>query len=490
MNSNSNRSWRRENVRTPIDYYASPPVTSALLAAWGCPPSDCREVSLVTPEAGECLARCTVEYLAVLSRRVAVEKNGQAPVKSIVRSDLPSEFRAELERGDGAIAINQPLGYFRPFPGEDGRPLPDRTTFFLDIDIFHPNPTWIFDHPLDGYRLLESTYQVVRDYLRQNRIDAAIVSSGRGYHVVAMVPHTAPAMRRLLDLKGQLSPEIIDFLAHPQPHSKRSQAIPINTERVFWGARKLENFMYSEILPAARARSEWPVTISDPGEHGIALDPTSANRNTETATMGAVGSLYTKPQVLFNYAGPYLTRKVRAVVLNGRAIEYGDLKRLLQARQNYQLAVDNIEWFLDVSPGGIPDASRGIERLIERYERSRLVELHHALDRHEQLSAGDWEALVHDLSLVAFRNPRVGRATAYPYPNLLDPNYLKEFVAGLYAEWRGTYGLLAFKRIEQVLSGFYYNNPAILSQFHYEPVNWQRALCSGPEKLDTCLRGM
>ena len=463
-------------IQTAIDYYADPVVSRALLSCWGCPVKVCPDVALPDPEAAGCLEQCTVAYLAVSSTRIAAKKRG-IPVKSIRRWMLPAQFQKELSAGDGALEITQPLGYYHPPSAVAERPLveqvPDRTLLFLDFEAFNQeDPTWAFKYPRWAFEALEGTYQTLTGYFAARGINALVAMSGRGYHVVSCIPHGAPAMSRLIELGYSLSPEVRYFLDHPWPGSKRDAPIPWNTERAYWGARQLEQYIYTRTIGPTRAKSDMPVEMSDRGEYGISFDATSMNRTTETGGFGSPVAIYTKPQVRYHYGGRFPTRSVRAVVLNGEVHEYGDLAQMLAVREDYREAVANASWWLELSPEGIPDGSAGIERLIDGYGNSALADFHAVMNQHYRLDRPEWQALVADLGRAALEDSRIGQATGRPNPALLDPDLLNDFLFALYARWQPAHGLHAFKRAEFVLSGFYYNESSLLRQFNYEAIDW------------------
>jgi len=463
-------------IKTAIDYYADPAVSRALLSCWGCPVAECAEVSLPDPGVAGCLERCTVAYLAVSSTRIAAKKQG-VPVKSIQQWTLPSQFQEELRAGDGALAINQPLGYFRPPATHVDRPLaeqlPERTLLFLDFEAFNEeDPTWAFKYPRRAFEELEGTYGSLTGYFAARRINALVAMSGRGYHVISLVPSQTPAMSRLIALGHSLSPEVYHFLDHPWPGSKREDPIPWNTERAYWGARQLEHYIYTQTIGPTRAQTAVPVEMSDRGEYGISFDATSMNRTVETGGFGSPAAIYTKPQVHYDLGGRFPTRSVRAVVLDGKVHEYGDLGRMLLVREDYREAVANVAWWMALSPSGIPDGSAGIEGLMDAYGESALAGFHAVMNEHYRLDSAEWQALVADLGRAALEDPRVGQATGRPNPALLDPDLLNDFVFGLYERWQPAHGWHAFKRVAFVLSAFYYNEPALLRQFNYEPIDW------------------
>lgn len=464
-------------IESAIDYYGNPAVSQTLLSCWGCPMEYCPDVSLPDPDAADCLGHCTVEYLAVSSTRIAAKKQGGVPVRSIERWTLPTQFQKELRAGDGALEISQPLGYFRPPPALAGRlpaeQVPERTLLFLDFEAFNGDDAmWAFKYPRQAFAALEPTYRTLTAYFAGKGINAMVAMSGRGYHVISHVPFSSGAMAQLVELGYSLSPEVTNFLDHPRPGSKRDRPIPWNTERAFWGMRQLEHYIYTQTIGRTRAETGVPVEMSDRGRYGVSFDATSMNRTTETAGFGTPASIYTKPHVRYHFGGRFPTRSIRAVIMNGEVHEYGDLERMLAVREDYRQAVANVVWLLEVSPAGIPDGSTGVGRLIAEYQGSALAGLHAVMNEQYRLDDTQWQALVEDVGRAALEDVRVGRATARPKPALLDPDLLNGFVFGLFERWRMAHELHAFKRVAFVLAAFYYNEPALLHQFHYEPIEW------------------
>lgn len=466
-------------IETAIDYYADPAVSRALLSCWGCPTADYPDLSLTDAAAAACLEQCTVAYLAVSSLRIAAQKQNRVPFRAIRRWKLPAQFQQELNGGDGALEINQPLGYFHPPPplAEKGaaEQWPERTLLFLDIEAFNADDaTWAFKHPRQTFRLLEGAYQTLLAYFVERGIDALVTVSGRGYHFVSRVPWQAPAMEKLAALGHHLSPEVRHFLNNPRPGSKRQAPIPLQTERAFWGMRQLEHFIYTQTIGTTRRQTEAAIEMSDRGRYGVSFDATSMNRTTETAGFGCPASVYTKPQVRYRYSGRFPTRSVRAVIQDGAVHEYGGWQRMLQVRGDYREAAANAAWWLDVSPAGIPDGSRGVARLIAEYEGAALAGFHGVMNEHYRLPPEAWRALVQDVGRAALEDERVGRAAAQPNAALLEPDSLNDFVFGLFERWRPRHGWRALKRVSFILSAFYYNEPALLQQFQYEPIDWGR----------------
>lgn len=466
-------------IETPIDYYADPAVSGTLLSCWGCPVERYPAVSLPEPEAAGCLERCTVQYLAVTSTRIAAEKWGGVPVRAVQRRQLPTLLQKELRAGDGALEINQPLGYFRvPEVLADRvaeEQVPERTLLFLDFEVFNEeDATWAFRYPQQAFETLEPTYRIVSEYFVEKGIDALVAMSGRGYHFVCHVPFSSQMMGKLVHLGYSLSPEVRHFLDYPRPDSKRDEPIPWNTERAFWGARQLEHYIYTETIGKARTQTGVPVEMSDRGRFGVSFDATSMNRTTETAGFGTPAAIYTKPHVRYHFGGRFPTRSIRAVIQDGEVQAYGPLEQMLVVREDYREAVANAAWLMALSPAGIPDGSAGLERLLAGYEQSALAGFHRVMNDHYRLDEGQWEQLVADVGRAALEDPRVGRALRRPYPSLLDPDLLNQFTFALFERWEPEHGLHAFKRVAFVLSGFYYNEPALLRQFEYAPIDWEK----------------
>lgn len=462
-------------INTPEGYLTNDDVGRLYLSLWGCPDDKCAGKSPLLSEASGCLDHCNIEYLVTSSERIAREKKG-LPYKSIYRRELQTQFSQEIQRGTGAMEIQQPLGYYQTTESDSN--LPERSTFFLDFEHYHHfNPTWAYEHPKEVFQLLDGTYRAIVDFLIFHRLDAAIVFSGRGLHVVGNIFNTGHAMPQIRNLGYRLSKEVLHFLDNPLPDSKRVTPIHPDVERVYWGLRQIELYAYTQIMSLARNYSPGiNIEFSDRGLTGISFDPTSICRNTETGTFGTPGAFYLKSKVKYGFPGRYQIRTVRAAVLDGRLYEFGDWDTALKTRDNYQLAAENARWLLNISPIGLPDMNQGLLSLLDQYQDSRMRQIHLAMDERYRLPQHEWEWLIGDLGRAAMENPEaIGDTAANPNPKLLNPDSLTNFIYALYERWKPHFGLDAFKKIEFILSAFYHNNRDIMRQFNLPPVNYVSA---------------
>lgn len=422
-----------KEVETPKDYYSNPVVSRAILEFLGC--TDLPESPSLLA-GGDFLGKASAEYLAVVNLAIRLEKSGKVPVRSIKPQELPS-----ILGKDPATEIFQSL-WQKDAPGQEDLPLeerkPIRSLFVLDIEYYNKKfPGKAFVDQLGTFQLLEPAYQTVREILLSYGINHLAVMTGRGYHFISQIPFGSSVLDELIELGNLIEPPVAKFQKVVPARSKRDRPIPPKSELAYKGLSYLAHFIFTRSIRNARKRSQIPVEVSDLGEEGIAFDATTTMvRHVGSAKIGVPGSIYVKPLIATEVIGEEIVRRTRLLTRVVRAVgdrELGSIEELIQARQNYKLALFNLE----KSGGEIPDGSVGIAMLIEDYERSGLRKLHKAIDEEQGDPQEIWHRTYRNYSGIIEKNPDLAFIINKANPKLLEPDSLNYLIDTLFDRWGG-----------------------------------------------------
>lgn len=250
--------------------------------------------------------------------------------------------------------------------------------FLIDLDHQNPDdPGEPFLHPADVFVRLEPTYRATRHVLSMAGIEALPVMTGRGYHFVGTIPLDHTVVDRLAALRPT-TPGWWATHAQRCPPEVEVRVTP-RQARAAEGLGLLIEYLAHQIVRRAASASPVPVTVNGTivghGVHG---------RESVSVDFSHVGD----PLDIRHFRvafGPYEWHRARPDIFGlAAASRSPDLVALPRARRNLlaMLLGGRTPAFARQLAGRsharIPDVSRGIGRLLDRYDGSRLARFHRA----------------------------------------------------------------------------------------------------------------
>jgi hypothetical protein len=327
-----------------------------------------------------------------------------------------------MERDGGPVAV--PLAEWARLLAEGTdvcRSLADRagTLLLLDVDyVNHDDPGEPYRDPARTFGRLEPVYRATVQAFEAHGIHPLALMTGRGYHFVVKALKGTPLHTALVSV-GALGPSL---RARHEALAAGASDFPVESGRAHEGAgRLLESFAH-EVVRAARARLEVPITLLDMGPPGggpfVCLDLTA-------------------------YADPLLTRSTRCAFAGNQKALVQDLggpgfvltlprrqeplEELLRARADPGRAQE----MAAAADTAIPAALGGTE-WISAYRSSALARFHHDFDAGPEVERQAWPATYDGLDLGTLP-ACAALPLQHPNPALLTPGWLRTVALALWA---------------------------------------------------------
>ena len=294
--------------------------------------------------------------------------------------------------------------------------------FMFELDYLNSDvPAEPFTHPAEVFSKLEPAYQAVRRVLESLGLWPFALATGRGYHLVGVVPLTAAVVGHLADVVTG-TPTWLDTVKVRSP----SCVVSAQVARAWTGLGCLVE--HAAHLVIANAVSPIPIVFNGTpvgtglvGRECVALDFSYVGDPLDTRHVRCAFSAYQlhrfRPDI-FGSAGaggvpalaavPRRARSLSAFLRTGRSLEAGQ-----RAAQR--------------GPATLPDVTAGVERLLAHYLTSPLAAFHRRFyEARHRPSPGRKRR-------VAGLPPCVAACLARPNDLLLKPAHLQHLVRTLLA---------------------------------------------------------
>lgn len=261
---------------------------------------------------------------------------------------------------------------------EINRSLWDKDHLVAHLDIEYVNfdrPAEIYLNPERGFNLQQPVQRAVKDLLFSHGIRPLHVLTGRGHHFVWQIRQESAVFERLAAL-GRM-PETLARLYEESPGPGGERVRP-ELGAAFAGLGLVMEHLAHLVKATAAAESEIPVELGaievGPDDHGremVSVDITEYADPLIARAVRVPFSVYLKPRQQTWKIGtedvdrlpPIFSIPMPAGIRLGRA-----LRLMRDVEQVNRLAARSSTW--------IPDATEGMERLVEAYENSRLRRFH------------------------------------------------------------------------------------------------------------------
>lgn len=296
---------------------------------------------------------------------------------------------------------------------------PLRSIFLIDVESAPAS-----------YNLLEPVYQTIKWHLCNFGIEHIISVSGKGYHFITQIPLYKKAyglndgkndinygMLNLMAIGGAIQAETMDKLVSTRWKSRKGYPTPLLAQRAYQGMWKLQQFFAVNIIDDIRKQlskagmKPW-VNFTDSEKETVIIDLTGMLRQVDMGVFGSVGSIYSKSTQI------PIVRIIRS--RSGKEYFNNDLNWMLYTRSN----LGAVKHHLVHSGGRISDGTKGIEKLIQAYNNSKIkYHLHQPCDR--IMSAKKIRHIFEsNYSDIRRRCPKILNDIAKAQPNFLNPKAL------------------------------------------------------------------
>lgn len=446
---------RSKEILTPRDYYSQPEVAKAVYQYLGVEKSDLpslidsNRLNII-----KILQGVASEYLNITNLEIKQQKIGGTPARSIKPQYLPDVIKRQplTEIFQSSWQIDAPGSENIPF--EERRPI--RTLMVFDIEYFHKSlPGKVFTDQQGVFQLLEPTYQVIAKKLFEYGISYMAVMTGKGYNFITQIPYTSKVMDEVIQIGKHIEKPIRDRQSIIPEGSKRDRPVPPKAQQAHKGSALLGHFLVAELIREARRSSRIPVEVSDIGEEGVAVDlTTSLLRSIDTSGIGTLGSIYVKPLLNEEHFGPEIVRGSRLLLRIPRTInseEVRSLEHLISTRQSFSKSIK----LLQETGGTIPDGSSGIQKLIEKYQLSKIKKLNDALDSEQGDPPDRWEGTYRNYNAIAGSNKNLSYALMNANEEMLKPEVLNYVLNTLYDQWGGNNNIRIAGHVRTFLRSLY-----------------------------------
>ncbi|MDD5091899.1 MAG: hypothetical protein PHQ23_13410 [Candidatus Wallbacteria bacterium] len=391
------------------------------------------------------ILRCMIEYCGGKTAGPVTAESGQ-----------PLDSSSELKQAAGTMTTEYLVGWGKKLLEERGRgfesvPLAsigwlmdngfdifrsvwDRSHLLLVIDVEYFSKRYPQIPYLDQdytFCRLEPFYRLIRNGLESFGIHPFVLTTGQGYHFVFQVKIGSPAYIELSAI-GHMEDTLKGKYEHLAPDTRRARPVTEEEGKAYDGAGRLLEYLYHLLIEEIRKTgSEIPFLIGD-----IA----SGNENMEAVSFDLSG-----------YANPIFMRDIRVAFSTHQKHKAKSYKAGCEAAGMIpiQLSVPRvIPGCLDIELGevlhnrrnyahtanmasgvhcNIPDAGKGVLKLIASYKKSQLYNFHQDFDRTEQEHFTRWHQ-TYDRFDLGRLPPCVSHALANPNPHLLQPTQLQTLV--------------------------------------------------------------
>ncbi|NLG06792.1 MAG: hypothetical protein GX559_03810 [Candidatus Pacebacteria bacterium] len=429
------------------EYYAHPVVSQAIARFCG---ADHLSPDFRLNDPNNKLADWSCEYVAIANENIAHEKADRgkdSPARSIKNKDLTTTLK---QQPNSEIFMSF-------WQKELENNLPSRALFVIDLEYYNKNsPDRFLIDQLGVFNLIEPAYQLICQKLRQYGFNFNTVMTGKGYHFLSQISNQSPILEKIISLGAKVDPALRGLQESIPSNSKRDRAVTLASQQAHQGMGRLVQFFVSQLINEVRRNSQIPIEISDLGTEGIALDLTpNLVRSVETGMIGVPGSLYLKPQYssnIYNQHGTVdHTRILTRVYRESAGQEIESLPQLILTRQNYNLAINNLQQ----ANANIPESEKGLAKLIRDYQNSELYQFHQALDDNPGDHWTEWAQTYRNYAGIAGNNERLQRILAPGSHDLLEPGNLNYILNHLFDHWGANDNLAVAGHIRSFLRSAY-----------------------------------
>ena len=261
-----------------------------------------------------------------------------------------------------------------------------------DVEYFNLD-TWsdLYRHQLDYFELMEPTYTVIENLLREYLIPHINDCTSSGYHFISEIPFSSPVHKRLEGI-GHLEKSLSEkYALVPGGDNKRKRPLPEREGKGYSGIGRLIEFLCHRVIREARDHSPLEITISDTatgrnprGREGMSLDITQYGDPLYMRDIRTSFSTHQKHKIHIKRVG----------IENGRdlpvqaTVPRNDLSfpDLFEIRKDLKRAAE----YAATNRTVIPDASEGWERVLDDYLASPLYAFHRQFDEVEQEPPSRW----------------------------------------------------------------------------------------------------
>ncbi len=446
--SASQESFLHKEVRNPYEYYSHPVVSKAIAQFCG---AENLPAHFKLTDTNQTFDDWLCEYLAIANVNIAKEKSGGSPARSIKK-----EYLADVLNWQPTSEI------FMSFWQKEARNsqeklLPSRSIFVLDSEYYNKDYSerFLVDQ-LGVFQLIEPAYQVITEKLRQYGFNYNTVMTGKGYHFLTQISNESPILEKIIDLGQKVDPALKELQATVPKDSKRDRIVPLAAQQVHQGMGRLVQYLVSQVINDIRNNSQIPIEISDLGREGLALDLTpNLVRAVDTGSIGIPGSIYLKPQFkpdIYNQNGAVdRTRILTRIYRESNQQEIEQLEQLILSRQNFNLAINNLQQ----ANSKIPESELGLAKLIRDYQQSELYQFHQALDKNPGDHWTEWPRTYRNYAAIAGDDPILQRILAPGSHDLLEPGSLNYTLQHLFEKWGGNEDLSVAGHLRTFLRSAY-----------------------------------
>ncbi|HKW01761.1 MAG TPA: hypothetical protein VJN96_18170 [Vicinamibacterales bacterium] len=311
------------------------------------------------------------------------------------------------------------------------RSLWDRTALIFLLDLDYQNldyPGEPFTHATDTFFKLEKAYQSCCRVFNELGLTPLVTATGRGYHFVGRIPLDQPVADRLAGLTA--TPSWYDG------HVRRCRSAgtaPMSTwhARAAAGLGLVLEYVAQLILKDAEQASLVPVVLNGTpvgsgfiGRECVSVDISHAGDPLDARHVRMAFSTYQFHLARPDIFGPAVANGPVVVAMPREPLS---LEAFLRAGRSL---TDGLEASA-TARSVLPDISRGVDALLERYVRSPLGSFHATFTRECGAMLDEpWPEIPDGLP------PCIRRPLDQPNDLLLKPEYLQDLVRGLMArDW-------------------------------------------------------
>ena len=350
------------------------------------------------------------------------------------------------------------------------RSLWDRDVLIADFDIEYVN----FDNPAEAFLKPERVFAIqqpvaetIHRLLREYGIEPLHLLSGRGHHFIWRIEKNSVVFRKLSEI-GDGPPSLWESECEVHPPNHR--AVPRELACAFAGLGLVMEFLAHRVKQIAAPLTKIPVELTavevGPSEHGremISIDISEYGDPLYSRTIRVPFGVYLKPwQQPWAFASDVLTELEPVFVVPLQELTWREGIFITRYHQlTAELAAD--------ANTTIPDATRGTEKMLDDYKRSKLAKFHEWFYSQEQHPAGLWPKTYDQTPLEML--PACARvALEQPNDLLLQPAFIRRLVRVLLAlGWhpRHIAGLICSKyRRDYNWTQFFNVDPATRADFY------------------------
>jgi hypothetical protein len=332
----------------------------------------------------------------------------------------------------GALTVPPPEMTALTLRGHDiARSLWDRTALIFLLDLDYQNldyPGEPFTHVTDTFFKLEKIYESCWRVFNELGLAPLVTATGRGYHFVGRVPFDQPVVEQLASLTS--TPSWYDG------HVQRCRPGVIASMST-WHARAAAGlglvleYLAQLILRDAEPASLVPVVLNGTpvgsgliGRECVSIDISHAGDPLDVRHVRMAFSTYQFHRARPDIFGPAIAN---SPVIVAMPREQRSLEAFLRAGRGLANGLEAST----TARSALPDISRGVTTLLERYAQSPLGQFHATFNRESDAMLDEpWPEIPDDVP------PCIRRPLDQPNDLLLKPEYLQNLVRGLMArDW-------------------------------------------------------